>query len=153
DPRQADPDFRLDEFQHPWLVGGFHHEWAPGVHTLLLAGRLVNDQRVRNLAAPIPVITRDPNDQIIGYSTNPFDLNYRSEFEAYLGEFNQIFQTARQTLILGARVQRGAFKTTNSLTGLTPTQSLPPVEDDFDRLSGYGYYTVEPIQNLLVVLN
>ena len=154
DPRQADRDFRFGEFQRPWVVGGFHHEWTPGVHTLLLGGRLVNDQRIRDLNLPRSIITRNSSNEITGFSSSAFDLRYRSEFEAYIGEFNQIFQTERQTLIVGARVQRGTFQTTNYLTATVPKQNLPPtsqrVEDDLDRVSGYGYYTAELVRNLLV---
>src|SRR5205085_3258008 len=39
------PNFNLDEFQTPILIGAYHREWAPGVHTIVLGGRLINDQR------------------------------------------------------------------------------------------------------------
>jgi hypothetical protein len=36
----ANPELRTKETQEPILVAGYHHEWAPGIHTLLLATRL-----------------------------------------------------------------------------------------------------------------
>jgi tetratricopeptide (TPR) repeat protein len=43
----ADRTFDFRELQEPGLLlGGLHHEWSPGNHTLLLLGRLANDQRL-----------------------------------------------------------------------------------------------------------
>src|SRR6266536_5004370 len=44
DKRFADRNFRFDEYQTPDLVGLYHREWAPGVHTLVLADRLSHEQ-------------------------------------------------------------------------------------------------------------
>ena len=148
DRRQADHDLRLEEYQHPWAFAGLHHEWGPGAHTLLLAGRLANDQRIHNLALPVPVIDRNTNNEISQLSSTNADLTYRSQFEAYVGELNQIFETDRQTLILGARVERGTFQTANSLAVTNGPSTSATIESDLDRVSGYGYYTVEPVQNL-----
>ena len=45
EPTNARPNFKYDEYQSPIILGGYHHEWQPGVHTLFLGGRLENDQR------------------------------------------------------------------------------------------------------------
>jgi tetratricopeptide (TPR) repeat protein len=51
-------DFR--ELQDPALIlAGWHHEWAPGVHTLLLVGRLANDQVLTAGATNQVVLTTD----------------------------------------------------------------------------------------------
>ena len=34
----ARPNFTFDENQQPIVVGAWHHEWSPGVHTLLMEG-------------------------------------------------------------------------------------------------------------------
>jgi Flp pilus assembly protein TadD len=39
-PLQTTPGFHVEEKQDPTLYAGWHHEWSPGSHTLLLAGRL-----------------------------------------------------------------------------------------------------------------
>ena len=48
DPSQARPFFKFDEYEQPILVAAWHHEWAPGMHTMALAGRLVNEQFFRD---------------------------------------------------------------------------------------------------------
>ncbi len=40
DPATADPLFRSEESQHGSLLAGYHHEWQPGMDTLVLAGRV-----------------------------------------------------------------------------------------------------------------
>src|SRR5262249_26953484 len=45
EPTNSKPDFRITESQKPNLVLAHHHEWSPGVHTLLMAGRFINDQK------------------------------------------------------------------------------------------------------------
>ncbi len=51
-------DFR--ELQEPALIlGGWHHEWAPGVHTILLLGRLANDQVLTAQTTNQLVLTSD----------------------------------------------------------------------------------------------
>ena len=51
-------DFR--ERQEPGLLLlGYHHEWDPGDHTILLLGRLANDQVLTADSTPQLVFTRD----------------------------------------------------------------------------------------------
>ena len=54
------PNFNLDEFQTPILIGAYHREWAPGVHTMVLGGRLINDQRQSDTPVPFTRLTRPP---------------------------------------------------------------------------------------------
>src|ERR1043165_9096949 len=39
----ASPHFRYEEREEPIIAGAWHHEWGPGIHTLLLAGRLIDE--------------------------------------------------------------------------------------------------------------
>jgi outer membrane receptor protein involved in Fe transport len=89
----------------------------------------------------------------------PFDTRYRSRFETYTAELNQIFQTEKHTLVLGGRYQNGVFTTTDMLAlnaGVpsAATNNFPSVSDDtrvdFERASVYGYYTWEIIPDLLL---
>ena len=48
DPAQANPAVRTRERQEPILLGGYHREWSPGVHTLFLAGGLQDTYEVTN---------------------------------------------------------------------------------------------------------
>lgn len=154
----ARPGFRLEETQAPLLLAGWHHEWSPGIHTLFLGGRLVNDQHasdtgVNELAAIInPPGMFDPTNVV------PFDVDYHSEFVTYTAELNQIFQRARHTDILGVRYQDGNFEADASLDNPPPAYAswfvLPEnsaTDTDFQRLSVYAYHHWEIIDNLMLV--
>ena len=54
------PGLDFEESQEPGLLlGGWNHRWAPGSHTLLLAGRLSADQRLTDTSAQQLLIARD----------------------------------------------------------------------------------------------
>src|SRR5206468_10711993 len=91
DPHQAHEHFRFDEYQHPIVVGGWHHEWSPGMHTLLLGGRLENEQHFSDRGVAPLVFTEEPNGDIRSRVNGLFDLDYRSSLEIYTAELNQIF--------------------------------------------------------------
>ena len=144
DPTNVHRDFAFDEYQSPILVGGYHHEWAPGVHTLFLGGRLVSNQEERDRGVLLPVLSTNGNLQVVTDS-EPFDARYDSDFETYTGELNQIFQTRHLTTILGTRLQLGEFETRNRLTAVAFPGFFQPIDttsdDDFRRFSVYGYQT------------
>src|SRR4029078_10533786 len=58
DPTNARPNFKFDEYQHPIILGGYHHEWTAGIHTLLLGGFLQNEQRFRDVSASLVRVNR-----------------------------------------------------------------------------------------------
>jgi outer membrane receptor protein involved in Fe transport len=75
----------------------------------------------------------------------------------YGAEVNQIFQNERHTLVLGARLQDGEFRTRSLMTNIQPAVLAPyfldppddrRVETDFNRATAYGYYTIKPVENL-----
>jgi len=148
------PNFRFDEYQHPIIVGGWHHEWSPGSHTLLLGGRLENYQRFSDRAARqlllIPTQPYSPSEFV------PFDADYHGQLEIYTAEINQIFQLHWLTLSAGARYQSGTFDTTAQL--FNPARLINffdqratnaiATHEDFERVTGYGYLTVTPIERL-----
>lgn len=112
DPRDANPGFRARERYEPSALAGYHHEWRPGSHTLILVGRLKNDYRFRNPAHGTLFFNR-------GFIGNPvqevaplfYDQDYRSEFELYTADLQQIWQYRNHTFIMGARYQSGEFHT------------------------------------------
>ena len=54
------PGLDFEESQEPGLLlGGWNHRWAPGSHTLFLAGRLSADQRLSDPSAQQLLIERD----------------------------------------------------------------------------------------------
>lgn len=157
-PTNARPFFRYEETQAPLLLGGWHHEWSPGIHTLLLGGRLENDQNLRDRQAPQLVAVVNPANTIDPTTVVPLDVEYHSEFETYTAELNQIFQRERHTDIVGARYQDGRFDGKavfdNPPPPLASLFSLPEIsrtDADFQRLSIYAYHHWEIIDNLLLI--
>src|SRR5262249_15036230 len=99
DPNSARPAFDFLETQTPLLLAGWHDEWAPGVQTLFLGGRLENDQKVTDKNENWISAYYNPPDMIDPFSI-PFDVDYQSSFETYTAELNQIFQYSQHTDIL-----------------------------------------------------
>jgi Tfp pilus assembly protein PilF len=148
DPRSASKDFTFDEIQDPILLAGYHREWSPGVHTLLLGGRLINDQSFADRNATNVVIFKDINDVPQAMVPLGFDVSHHSELEIYTAELSQLLQTEHHTLVLGVRLQTGEFQSRSMLTNPVPIP-FPNLaadtrsEDSFGEVAAYGYYTVE----------
>lgn len=161
-PTNARPNYTFNEYQHPILVGGWDHEWSPGIRTLALVARLSDEQKFSDKAAPQLVVDNDP---VFGTNVNTaigFDVNYHNSFDIYSAELNQIFEWDRVTLSAGARYQSGTFETQDEFINPVNTLNNPPtsfpafflppatnsVSENFRRLTGYGYLTVEPLERL-----
>jgi tetratricopeptide (TPR) repeat protein len=156
-PTNARPHFQFDEEQKPIALAGYHHEWQPGVHTLLLAGRLENEQRFSDQSVLKPILITNGPASVSAVLSQPFDENYRSRLEIYTAELNQIYQQERHSFVFGGRFQAGKFHTTDQLiSSLNPGDAAfyPPVASDlrdtFERVTGYGYYTLEVIDHLQI---
>ena len=161
DPRQAtNGNFRFDERQEPIVALGYHHEWAPGVHTLVLGARLADDFSFTNFAQPSIEVTMPGFPVPTGVTAvNGFTANeiFRSKLEIYSGEVQQIFQQPAHNTILGGRAQYGNIQTVNhqGLTDLAsvfdylfPMDPHHPAADQnissvFRRFSAYGYHQWE----------
>ncbi|MBI4327406.1 MAG: FecR domain-containing protein [Chloroflexi bacterium] len=148
---------RVKEKQEPIAFAGYHHEWQPGSHTLVLAGRL-DDTLTRTDTANKSIIVTSTVD----FSTFPpklvkadgiavSGLDYRSTLEAYSSELMHIQQAGPHTLIAGARFQSGFSETTAGVSNVTVTDKFGAVkafgsrpvrtfETDLQRLSLYGYH-------------
>jgi len=60
DNRPLEPEVDFEETQEPgMLLAGWNHRWAPGSHTLFLAGRLSADQLLRNPSSTQLLVERD----------------------------------------------------------------------------------------------
>ena len=172
------------------LLAGWHHEWSPGNHTLLLLGRAAYDQEVTVKQTSLTIPTRDVKDyadgsaiadfnfdtftftphfsQIRGLtglgtiqdaSGSTFDVYYRSKFEVYSAELQQIATLGMQTFVLGGRYQSGQFDTTSSLSNIQPSYTDGLVDYAastrhdvvrFDRVNLYLYDTLRPTRWLSV---
>lgn len=145
DQTTADPYLRIEESQQPNLFAGYHHDWSPGSHTLLLLGWLRDDFRLHGQSNHIPTLTFYQGE-IVGqewFSTSEFNQMRHSEFSALSTEVQQIQRIANHTLIVGGRYQYGE---TDSEIHLEPTSNLlafPPGAQDVDthlrRASFYLY--------------
>lgn len=148
-------NFTFKESQMPIVLVGLHHEWAPGVHTLMLGGRLANDQHFSDSLDEQDILQRHSDAPATLFS-QLFNVKYHSVFEAYTFELNQIFQTDQHLTILGGRYQAGTFHDTDELTLVDPRVGIffndPPARDDvtadFERVSVYGYHTWEVLPRL-----
>jgi len=172
DPAQASADFRFTEKQMPILLAGYHREWNPNAHTLFLAGRLINDQAFSDKKIPQVIIFPDAtsgtitNVAVMGISNGlhygGMDIKLRSQFEIYTAELQQLFSYQRQSDILGARFQIGDFSTSDLMTldvdqfhqYFTNLFTHPPaaaeIDEAFQRITAYGYHTLELFDHLLV---
>jgi tetratricopeptide (TPR) repeat protein len=174
DQRDGAPGLHFRELQQPAiLLAGYHHEWAPGIHTLLLAGRLADEIFFNDLNTIAQIDAFDqtglrPNvsrslillhnsaGDVTSAFVLPLDLHYHSTFTTYTGEFNQIWEQGNNTLIFGARFQSGEFHTSDSLDNppsfAAAFFNIPPAAHDFstslERESFYLYDTWRPFRSL-----
>ena len=147
------PNFRFEEHQEPILIGGYQHEWSPGIRTLLLGGRLVNEQKFSDLQSPQPALFEWPSGEVSDAYSFPFDVQLTDKLEIYTAELNQIFQIDRLAVVVGTLWQGGDFTFANSLSN--GPYATPPVnasfQEPFERFKAYGYLTVEPVERLWLI--
>jgi Tfp pilus assembly protein PilF len=148
--------FRGSERQEPNVFLGYHHEWAPGSHTLFLGGHLDDRLKYNDPQRPIPFVKfSDFLGGDYAVELDPFAVRYDRQFEAYTAELQQIFQTEKQTFVAGARFQQG-WNTTFARVDIADPFSFPPaVVTNIDKLDtelthygAYAYETVKPWDQL-----
>jgi hypothetical protein len=156
DPRRASPTFEYEEHQEPVALAAYHHQWRPGVHTLMLGGLLNSEQKASEPSgAPLSLVER-PLGVVDNAARYPLEVEYKSQFDIYTSELQQIFQNDRQTFVAGVRYQAGDFDTRSLLTNPRPElaflYTIPPADtratEDFERMSFYGYYTLKLLDTL-----
>jgi len=153
DPADASRHFRFDEYQHPIALGGWHHEWGPGIHTLFLGGRLENSQ---HFTAPDvdTIYLVDKQAPAPNYANPDFGVKYRGDLEIYTAELNQVFEWDRLTICAGTRYQGGMFQTHVILTNpvgnpfFTNPFETNRIKSEFERITGYAYLTIEPFDRV-----
>lgn len=148
------PNYEFEEHQDPTVIGGYQHEWAPGVRTLALGGRLEDSQRFSDLQATnLAFDAFTSGGQPYLYSPAPYDVGLHDRFHIYTAEVSQIVQKDKYTLIAGGRWQGGEFEYSDYFTNSPISSSLfiptnQSFSEPFQRFTGYGYLTVEPVDNL-----
>ncbi|MEW6160571.1 MAG: TonB-dependent receptor, partial [Verrucomicrobiota bacterium] len=156
----ASPSFfsstlRFRERQEPNAFAGWHHEWAPGSHTLLLVGRLDDEIELTDPDAPFLTLALNRDDSIRrGLQPRAFHQTYASALEAWTAELQHLWQTEKHTLIAGSRWQAGETESrlnvfrsatafpanllgTNSVAELNAIDQF--ISADLERFSIYGY--------------
>ena len=158
DQNEANHSLAFQEKQEPLALIGYHHQWAPGVDTLLLGSRLVNDQteHVEDFAKKIFSFL---NAQVFDVASIPFRFDYASQFTIYAGELTQIWQTDANTLVLGARGQAGSFDTHARFAAPAQFQTLfgnmsvdQSFQTDYRRFDVYFYETLKPTRSLALTI-
>lgn len=147
------PTFHFSEMQSPALaLIGFHHEWYPGINTLLLVGRLA-DHLSENQTRDQLLLQTDASGDLTRLSLLDMDLLYRSDFTTYTAELQQIFQCDWNTLIVGSRLQTGTFMTQDLLGNIPSVDAAsfesPPASADIEarlrRGTAYVYDIFQPL--------
>ena len=71
-PNRVAQSFHQQETQDPGMVLlGWHHEWSPGNHTLLLLGRLATRQDFTASGVTVPIVVRD----VASYAPAGWDID------------------------------------------------------------------------------
>jgi Flp pilus assembly protein TadD len=154
DQQSASQTQRVKERQEPIIFAGYHHEWSPGVHSLLMFGHF-DDTFLRTDNGGTNIQTIVPNPAFFSNTGRRSSLDYRSELDGYSAEFQQIWDVTKHNIIAGTRFQSGASDTS---VNIAPTNSgiffpLPAtaqrVETDLQRFNVYlyeNYQIFEPLQ-------
>jgi cytochrome c-type biogenesis protein CcmH/NrfG len=130
------PDFnlRIKEKQEPNLYAGYHHEWQPGNHTLLLVGRLMDNFDLRGEGDFATLLTSNgvPLGELHSGPAAPKEIH--TDFTGYSAEVQQILQVREHQFIVGTRYQTGESETES--VALNTRQA---VTVDLRRFSAYAY--------------
>lgn len=147
DQNSASKTLRVREYQDPNAFIGWHHEWSPGVHTLFLGGRLADTLKLNDPDSRAIITTKSASTgDITRVDQRHSTFDYDSGLEAYSAELQQIFQTAKHTLIVGGRYQAGDIDTHSIvIRNLVNNQSAML---HLNRASAYAYYTYHVIDPL-----
>jgi Tfp pilus assembly protein PilF len=141
------------ELDQPNVFVGYNHEWAPGIHTLFLAGHLTDELSYTDPQASVPFIVVR-GGQVSSISSRTLSVDLDRSLIAYTAELQQIWQTEHQIFVAGARYQSGdvyATSTVNNPNSVPPLISAQTAEGDLDHYSVYGYETIKPFDGLDII--
>lgn len=165
DPTDTHLGFRAQERQEPMLLAGYHRQWSPESHTLLLGGVLDDTLHFTDPSQPTLFLMKNAAGNVLAVPVSApavASLDYECHFSAVTLEGQQIWQANRHTLIAGTRYQYGDFDTTcrqgalsytlfSARAGATAFSAPSLAWDDqvgFQRVSGYGYWNWQVIHPL-----
>lgn len=154
DPAQANPLARFERHQSPIVTAGYHHAWKPGVHTLLLAGRVEDEVEFTDPLSSSVVVARFGGEPV-DIRNLGFNHRFANELVQYHIEAQQIWETESFRTIAGAGGRWGQLNTESyidkpvEIAGLFPEPASDArVEDDVSRAHVYAYETWSPWKNL-----
>ena len=151
--------FRFEDRQEPIIIAGFHHEWNPNSHTLLLASRLSDDRSFDNPYGATFLVGEDSaTGEVLDMLPIVMNQDYRSRLEIYTAEAQQIWHASRFTTIAGARYQSGEFRINSTqinfdgnLADLFFAPVVQDVSSDFQRMAVYGYEHWQLLDSLRLI--
>jgi hypothetical protein len=136
-----DPTLEEYEEQDPNILLGYHRDWGTGNHTLFLFRSLQDhfSSSDQNYFAPVLQPGLLPPFNPFG-GAGAITLQRTTELNSF--ELQHLYQSERQSVILGARYQNESMETANTMvaTGALPQPYLPADTTHFNRLSAYAYY-------------
>jgi len=152
DPAQANPAIRVEDEQKPLLLAGYHHEWAPGSHTLVLLSGLSGRLQVDDPTGGGFLIRANSNDVLTLLRPMRFGQEYENSLGIFSAEAQQILHLGKHTLVAGALGQFGNFNTDNrhTLTRQDPydfgafelaNPKPQSIDNSFERQTVYAYDT------------
>ncbi len=160
DQSRFNPRLRTLETQEPVVLAGYHREWSPGHHTLLLGARLDDELSVQNPLATTVPIGRNAAGQVIGLAQRTgLNENYRSQLTIYSAELQQIMERPGHSTVVGGRYQGGEIETEVEQNRFVNPfffselqySARQKVSSDFGRLSFYGYHTWSVVEELRLI--
>ena len=141
DQNAASKTLRYKEWQDPTCSVGYHHQWSPEHHTLLLAGGIREEKEIIDPRQPALTVTLTPTGPIKP-QTFYASKNFRNEPEVYFSELQHLWKMDSHNTILGLRYQYGTtdVESHQKKTGLPPFFSDQFDDSRFQRFSAYGYH-------------
>jgi tetratricopeptide (TPR) repeat protein len=106
------PNLRTTEKQQPMLTLGYHHEWGPGQHTLLLANWLNDELTYSNPIQPT-ILGLEAQGILRSVTGVTLDTHFRNTVEVFSVEPQHIWEQENNRLIVGGRFQSGHFDMSN----------------------------------------
>jgi predicted Zn-dependent protease len=150
DPARVNSLVRLERWQSPAFTAGYHHAWRPGLHTLLLAGRVEDEIRFVDPLHSAMVLARFGGEPVESRNLG-FRHQFANRLVQYHAEAQQIWETEQFRTIAGAAGRWGSLDTRSTLD--KPSEiagvfdepaSNSNVDDTVSRASVYAYETWTP---------
>ena len=148
------------ETQEPNIYAGYHHEWNPGIHTLLMLSRQDDHYAFTGYDQMSPLIGRNgetPPGVVVGVIPLFMNQKLANQLEVYSAELQQIWETESHNTVVGGRFQYGDFDTKNVQWHPShgePFPNPPPLPADQDlrnfmrRFGIYAYHQWDLLDSL-----